>query len=339
MLNNKVKVALVDSGIDINHDYLKGNIIGGISFECDNDYIIATDNYEDENGHGTSCASSIKREFDDVEIFVVKVLGKDGRTSRQIFEEALKYLLNMDIRLINLSLSVTTNEMIQDLHEICDELYRQGKIIVCSLANGFEESYPAVFNNVIGVKGFILESENSFWYNKDKRIQCIMDNNPYMNCNINNSYRLFGKCNSQSTAKLTGIIARILSKKYDITFEELNNELENLAVKNDWEDKDFLASKRYPDFKEGLYDKDNSILLGIANVVREVLKLNKSNDDIYKYSLFNRKIGLNNDNCYEVLKKLEEKFDIKFDYLSISRYDFVSIQTLTDLVAKNILNS
>ncbi|WKV09161.1 hypothetical protein Q2T46_05985 [Thermoanaerobacterium sp. CMT5567-10] len=29
-----------------------------------------------ENGHGTSCASTIKREFNDVEIFVVKVLGK-----------------------------------------------------------------------------------------------------------------------------------------------------------------------------------------------------------------------------------------------------------------------
>ncbi|WHE08206.1 hypothetical protein PGH24_05555 [Thermoanaerobacterium thermosaccharolyticum] len=41
-----------------------------------------------ENGHGTSCASTIKREFNDVEIFVVKVLGKDGRTNRQIFKDA-----------------------------------------------------------------------------------------------------------------------------------------------------------------------------------------------------------------------------------------------------------
>src|SRR5690606_30239941 len=132
------------------HDHLRHNIIGGISLVCDNDYIIVTDNYEDENGHGTSCASTIKKEFNDIGIFVVKILGRDGRTSSQIFEESLKYLLNIDIRLINLSLSVITNEMIQDLYEICDELYQQGKIIVCSLANGFEESYPAVFNNVIG---------------------------------------------------------------------------------------------------------------------------------------------------------------------------------------------
>ncbi len=336
IMESKVKVALIDSGIDRNHSYLKDNIIGGISFECDSDYIVTTDNYDDENGHGTSCASVIKREFEDIEIFVVKILGKDRMTNRQIFEEALKYLLDKDIKLINLSLSVLTNERIQDLYKICDELYRQQKIIVCSLANGYEESYPAVFDNVIGVKGFILEDEHSFWYNRDKKIQCIMDNNPYLNCSINNSYRLFGKCNSQATAKLTGIIANILSKQPDITFEALNNELQTLAKRNDWTQEDLLASKRYPDYKEDLYDKENSILLKTAEIVKEVLKLEKNNRDIYKVSLFHSRIGLNYDNCFELLKKLEQRFDIKFDYLNISRYDFVSIQSLTHLVEKTI---
>ena len=87
---------------------------------------------------------------------VIKVLDKYGRTNIQILEEALKSLIDKDIDIINLSLSVVKSEMVGDLYKICEELNKKGKILVCSLANGFNESYPAVFDNVIGVKGFIL---------------------------------------------------------------------------------------------------------------------------------------------------------------------------------------
>ncbi|KIE44923.1 subtilase family protein [Clostridium argentinense CDC 2741] len=335
-MRDKVKVAILDTGIDKDHDYLKDNISGGISFESDDNYVILSDKYDDNNGHGTACASIIKREFKDIEIFAVKVLDKDGRTNIQILEESLKYLLNTNIRLINLSLSVIESEMVQDLYKICSELKKQGKIIVCSLANGFEESYPAIFDNVIGVKGFILEDENTFWYNRDFRIQCIIDNNSYINCDINNSYKLFGKCNSQSAAKLTGKIANILLKEPDITFELLEEKLEFLARRNKWDKKELLASKRYPDYKEGLYKRDNSILIDTANIVKEVLNIDKNDNRLYEYSLLSNKVGLNYDNCFKVIKKLEENFDIKFDYMNISRYDFVSINVLTHLVEKNI---
>lgn len=340
-VKKEVMVVLIDSGIDICHDYLKKSIIGGMSLECKNDYIIESNNYDDLNGHGTSCASTIKKEFADIKIFVVRILGEDGKTNIQILEEALKFFLTKNIRLINLSLSVITktNGMVEDLYKICENLKKQGKIIVCSLANGSKVSYPATFDNVIGVRGFILEDENSFWYNKDKNIQCIMDNNPYMNCTVNNSYKLFGKCNSQSTAKLTGRIANLLSEEPDITFDLLNKKLEDLSNKRDWTENDLLASKRYPDYKNVIYAKNNSILLNTAAIVKDVLKLDKNNNDVYEFSLFDAQIGLNNDNCFEVLKKLEEKFNIKFDYLNISRYDFVSIQTLSDLVVKTLKDS
>ena len=334
-MKNKVKAVLMDTGVDKNHEYLKDNIIGGMSFSCDDEYITADDNYEDENGHGTSCASVIKREFKDVEIFAVKVLDEKGRTNIQILEEALKYFLDKNFRLINLSLSVIENEEVEDLYGICGKLKEKGKIIVCSLANGFEKSYPASFDNVIGVKGFILEDENSFWYSKDKDIQCIMDNNPYMNCKPGNSYALFGKCNSQAAGKLTGKIARMLSEEPEMTFESLNDKLEIMARRNNWTERDLQASKRYPDFKKNLYDKNSPILLKTADAVKEALKLDKS-DGIYEYGLFSRKIGLTYDNCFEVLKKLEGEFNIKFDYPNISRYDFISIETLTDLVAKTL---
>lgn len=333
-MGNKIKVAILDTGIDKTHEYLKDNIIGGISFEPDDKYILISDDYEDDNGHGTACASIIKKEFKDVEIFAIKVLNKDGKSNIQILEEALKYLLDKDIKIINLSLSVIESEGVEDLKIICDKLTSQGKIIVCSLANGYEESFPAIFENVIGVKGFILEDENSFWYNKNKNIQCIMDNNPYMNCYINNSYRLFGKCNSQASAKLTGKVAKFLFEYGDMTFYEISNKLELLCRKSDWCNKDLIKSKRFPNFKDISFLDEYNILNEISKILVNFLGVKSC--DLYKYSLFNEVIGLNDVNCYELIKILEKKFKISLEYLNISRYDFLSIYTLTDLINKKI---
>ncbi|WP_148552109.1 S8 family serine peptidase [Paraclostridium bifermentans] len=333
-MGNKIKVAILDTGIDKTHEYLKDNIIGGISFEPDDKYILISDDYEDDNGHGTACASIIKKEFKDVEIFAIKVLNNDGKSSIQILEEALKYLLDKDIKIINLSLSVIESEGVEDLKIICDKLTLQGKIIVCSLANGYEESFPAIFENVIGVKGFILEDENSFWYNKNKNIQCIMDNNPYMNCYINNSYRLFGKCNSQASAKLTGKVAKFLFEYGDMTFYEISNKLELLCRKSDWCNKDLIKSKRFPNFKDISFLDEYNILNEISKILVNFLGVKSC--DLYKYSLFNEVIGLNDVNCYELIKILEKKFKISLEYLNISRYDFLSIYTLTDLINKKI---
>ncbi|WKK92649.1 S8 family serine peptidase [Clostridioides difficile] len=166
-MNNKVKVAVLDTGIDKEHDYLKDNLVGGIAFECMHDYIFISDKFDDEDGHGTACASIIKKEYEDVELFVIKILRKDGITNIKVLEEALRYLLDTNIRLINLSLSVIGVESVKGLFEVCYELFRKGKIIVCSLANDFDLSYPAMFNNVIGVRGFTLDGDDSFWYNKN----------------------------------------------------------------------------------------------------------------------------------------------------------------------------
>lgn len=335
-MKEKVKVAILDTGIDKSHEYLKDNIIGGISFESREDYIIVSDEYEDENGHGTACASIIKKEFESAEIFVVKALDNKGRTNIQVLEEALKYLLNTDIKIINLSLSVMESELVQDLYAICEELKKQGKIIICSVANGYEHSYPAKFDNVIGVKGFILENENVFWYNQDYDIQCIMDNNSYLRCDVNNSYKLFGKCNSQAAAKLTGKIANIVSESSSIKFDDLNKILSQTARRNHWTSNDLEASKRYPNFKDDEKNINKNILEDVVYILREILDIDKGNNELYECSLFNRYIGLNSDNCFDVIRKLEEKFNIKLDYMNISRYNFVSIYTLAELVEKNL---
>lgn len=331
-MNNKVKVAVLDTGIDKEHDYLKDNLVGGIAFECIHDYIFISDKFDDEDGHGTACASIIKKEYEDVELFVIKVLGKDSIANIKVLEEALKYLLDTNIRLINLSLSVIGVESVKGLFEVCYELFRKGKIIVCSLSNEFDLSYPAMFNNVIGVRGFTLDVDDSFWYNKKYDVQCVMDSNSYISCDINNSYRLPPKCNSYVAAKFTGKIAKILSENPDITISDLNYKLELLAIKNNWDSFDLDEYSRIPNFKLDLYDKENVLLMKVADVVRDCLNIKVDNEKLFQCSLFNKEIGLVYDNCFSLLQKLERVFNIKFNYMDISKYDLVSIYTLTELV-------
>lgn len=330
-----VKVAIIDTGIDLEHEYLKENIIGGIAFECKDNYIISSDEYRDYNGHGTACASIIKREFNDVELFSIKALDKNGKTNIQVLEEALKYTLKTDIRIINLSLSVIDSQMVNDLYKICTSLSNNGKIIICSLANVLEKSYPAVFDNVIGVKGFILNSEDSFWYNKDYDIQCIMDNNLHLAAYPNNSYRLFGKSNSQAAAKLTGKVANIISKNPNMGFFELQNKLEEISVKSSWIKNDLYRNKKNLEFNPKLYSNDNKLIIKLSNLLSNIFDI----EDIkilYDTCLFDKKIGLNYINAFEIIKCIEKSFNIKLNYMSISGYNLISIYTLASLIEEYI---
>ncbi|WP_227832151.1 hypothetical protein [Clostridioides sp. ZZV14-6387] len=211
-------------------------------------------------------------------------------------------------------------------------MFRKGKIIVCSLSNEFDLSYPAMFNNVIGVRGFTLDVDDSFWYNKKYDVQCVMDSNSYISCDINNSYRLPPKCNSYVAAKFTGKIAKILSENPDITISDLNDKLELLAIKNNWDSFDLDEYSRIPNFKLDLYDKENVLLMKVADVIRDCLNIKVDNEKLFQCSLFNKEIGLVYDNCFSLLQKLERVFNIKFNYMDISKYDLVSIYTLTELV-------
>ncbi|HBF2787054.1 TPA: S8 family serine peptidase [Clostridioides difficile] len=333
-MKNKIKVAVLDTGIDKNHDFLRESIVGGISFKTKNGYIMITEDYEDKNGHGTSCSSIIKREFNNVELFIVKVLDDFGNSNIQVLEEGLKFVLNTDVKIVNLSLSVLGNKSIEDLYSICERLKQKGKIIVCSVENGFESSYPAQFDNVIGVRGFVLERESAIWYNKDYRIQCVMDNNSYLCCDLNNSYKLFGKSNSQSAAKLTGKIAEILYRFPNINLEDLSEKLEKLSMRNHWTEKDLERSKRFPEIQQ--YDKsiNYKLVKDLINILKNELNITESIDDVHDIILFNDYVGLNDNNCFNILKKIENNFNLKFDYMSISRYDLISIYSLMHLVTK-----
>jgi len=337
---NKVEIALLDTGINALHPYLKDNIVK--SYEVvylDKTYQVvpSEDMNNDFSGHGTACASVIKKECSDVELYSFKVFDNKGRCNLQVLETALYYIKSMSINLINLSLAIIDKVDITDLEKLCNDITFDRKIIISSLGNKQKRSYPAVLKECIGVQGSILNTVDSIWFNKHKKIQCVVDNTPFLHCNIAGNYSLFGKCNSYSSAKLTGIVASIISEKSQLSRNQILTCLSDRSEKKYWCQFDLRKSKRYPNIDEYKEQFDKSIIDEIEKIIKKQLNIDKDIPIKNKF-LLSSEIGLSYRHCYELIKNIEKTFGITIhDYTRISREDFYSVNHIVHLIYQYML--
>lgn len=333
-MKNAVKIAILDSGINVNHDYLKNSIKTGYSFvKSDENYRIIEGNYCDDFGHGTICASAIKKECKDIKFYIYKVLDKEGKGNLNILETALKSLIGSDIDIINMSLAVMNETVIEDLDNICKRLESENKILVCSPSNRSERSYPACLESVIGVKAKLMKKKDEFWFNRNKEVQAVVDSIPYLHCDLNNKYQINGHSNSFSAAKFTGVIARILSENNGMKKDDLINTLEKISVKHNWTEADL--DEDFNIFRVQ-YEGDKSIREFVEKKLMEFLNIHDKSI-LYNYDLYSLEVGFYDEKCYEFLRILEDYFYFNIeDYTNVSFYDLNSINGLVSLIERNI---
>lgn len=217
-----MNVAIVDSGLDLNSDYYK--IIGNI------DFIHKEGDITDFCGHGTAVTKYINRSVRGVSFFIVRLLDADNCCSSENLFYALKYLTKVDVKLIVLCVATVRNELVEKFQEVINELSKQKKIIISSLYNKKNISFPACLNNVIGVKGKQFK-EDVWYYNKDKKIQCVTDSSfVLLRGNACRFSLLDG--NSKATALFTIIILKMFENgglDKNISFNELNIKLNDIS--------------------------------------------------------------------------------------------------------------
>ena len=325
---SKVKVAILDSGINYKDEYFKNYIFSGKNLNK------STKNFYDDNGHGSLCASTIIKEEKNVSLYIVKILDSRGIANIEILKKALYEMLGLDIKIILMSLSIYDGENDHELREICKKLYLQDKIIIAALSNGCKKSYPAIYKWVYGVRGFILETDKVFWFNKNKKIEVIVDNNPYFHRNNKGEYELFGKCNSYSAAKFAGIVCKIVKNDNNMSIKKLNYHLKKLSKRHIWNELYLKKSKRYPIWKKtSIYDTDYEKVRKIVEKVITNYYGISNNEEIYNVDLFSSKIGMNYKNAFYILKKINAILNIKQEYYTnVSRYDMFCTQNIINCV-------
>src|SRR5688572_8593008 len=143
-----VGVAIIDSGIDINHSDLQGKVKESVEAQPDNKRIVFEKSVTgDSAGHGTACAGIIAKIAPNAEFYSIKVLGAGGLGDGQAFLAGLEYAIKKRYRLINLSLGTTKPQFFSPLHDLLDRAYQAGCIVVAAANNLPHPSFPSVFSS------------------------------------------------------------------------------------------------------------------------------------------------------------------------------------------------
>ncbi len=149
-----IKVAVIDTGIDLDHPDLKENIKGGYNA------LNPRKSCNDDNGHGTHVAGIIAARQNGIgvvgvapeaDLYAVKVLNSRGIGFVSDIIEGLDWCIQNGIQVANMSLGGggTTS-----YHEAIQKAYQAGIVLVAAAGNdGVDNSvnYPAAYPEVIAV--------------------------------------------------------------------------------------------------------------------------------------------------------------------------------------------
>lgn len=153
-----VSVAILDTGIDMDHPDLAVNVSGGINFVRIRGKVDPAA-WDDDHGHGTHCAGIVGADDDgfgvvgvapDVSLLGVKVLDKRGGGKESDIIAGIQWAVDNGADIISMSIGGGASSSI---HDACDTAYAAGLILVASAGNtnGGNCLFPAAFDSVIAV--------------------------------------------------------------------------------------------------------------------------------------------------------------------------------------------
>jgi len=223
----RINIFIIDSGVNINHSAFKNDDLKGFSYSTTG----ISNNFEDEYGHGTAVYGIIRKVKDIANITNIKINSIEKGIEENILFDLLDYIsTNFHPDIINLSCGLNICENLNKFNQICNKLTNKGTIIVSAFDNAGAISYPAAFNNVIGVTtGHFCNNVNEFEYIEDSIVNIAAKGSIQRLAWIKPEYILLGG-NSFACAHVTVQIAKYLAEGLK-TKEKILNKFKVNAVK------------------------------------------------------------------------------------------------------------
>ncbi len=209
------KVAILDTGIDLDHPDLWRNIKGGINT------LRPRKSANDDNGHGTHLAgtiAAIDNNFGvigvgpEIYLYAVKVLDKKGEGWLSDLIDALDWCIDNKIQVINMSFGSLEGN--QSFHDAIIRAHQAGITMVAAAGNNGEDSglieYPAFYPETIAVSAVDEYDDFASFSSYGPQIDLTAPG-----VNILSTYRnafyetMYGT--SMSAAHVTGTVALILT--------------------------------------------------------------------------------------------------------------------------------
>ena len=167
-----VTVAIIDSGLEVDHPMLHGRVVESVAVELvDGEPNVVADDAGDMFGHGTACGAIILGLAPDVELVSVRVLGADLKGKGAAFLAGLEWATERGVNVANLSLSSKSETLFPYFHEVVDTAYFRNVHLVSAANNVVGLSYPSLFSTVYSVAAHAVPDPWLIYYNPSPPVE------------------------------------------------------------------------------------------------------------------------------------------------------------------------
>lgn len=228
----KVRVAIIDTGIDLSHPDLQKNVNRSLCVSSADDTFSPISTDLSATGHGTHIAGIIGATANNgigmagiadgcVEIMAIRCQDERGMYSSYAIR-GIEYAVSNGARLINMSLGLTKTDPAMEI--ALQYAYDSGVLTVCSAGNvgSSEKHYPSAYSSTIGIINVTKEKEKSSSsnYGTDNFISAP---GTMIYSTLPDGKYGYKSGTSMAAGVATGTIALLLSLNPTLTNEQLKN--------------------------------------------------------------------------------------------------------------------
>lgn len=226
-----IKMAIIDTGIDVKHPDLKDNLKGGVST------VWYTSSYNDDNGHGTHVAGIVAA-LDNtigvigvgpkIDLYAVKTLDRRGSGYLSDVIEGLDWAIASGMEVVNMSLG--TSSYNQSFEEAVQRVNEAGIIQVAAAGNSGPGDntviYPAKFTEVIAVTATEKTDTIASWSSRGPEVDLAAPGVNIYSTYKGSTYKTLSGT-SMAAPHVAGVVALLLSLNYSPA--EVQQRLEGTA--------------------------------------------------------------------------------------------------------------
>jgi subtilisin len=235
-----IKVGILDTGIDYNHEDLKGNYRGGYNFVGNNNDPM------DDNSHGTHVAGIIAAEDNDVGVvgiapqaylYSVKVLAFDSTGSTSDIVSGLEWSVDNGMQVINMSLGSDDDSI--SVSRAIDGTYNAGVLIIAAAGNsgntigsGDSIDYPSRYSSVVSVGATNINNKRASFSSTGPSLELSAPGVDILST-LNGGRNKYGTLSGTSMASphVTGVAALIIANEPGITNTRVRIRMQTTAEK------------------------------------------------------------------------------------------------------------
>jgi subtilisin len=224
-----VKIAVLDTGIDYNHEDLDDNFKGGDNFV---EYVPPLPDFHDPfddswNSHGTNVAGIIAAEQNgtgvvgvapEAELYAVKVLDGMGGGYVSWVIAGIEWAVANNMNIINMSLSIEEEGVSQAFEDACNAAEEAGILLVAAAGNNIygetAVTPPAAYSSVIAVSATDQEDQLGYFSLSGPEVELAAPGVLIFSTSRDNTYEVLSGT-SQAAPHVAGVAALIMSAGVD----------------------------------------------------------------------------------------------------------------------------